>query len=116
VQFGSSAGNVTVKGVNACGNGLIKTLAVAMPCRLEEALALQPTLYPNPSNGTVHFASNGVNGVLTIVDVTGHALAVKTCGDKAECVITDLPAGILFYRFENENGLVASGKFVVIED
>ncbi|HZF99808.1 MAG TPA: fibronectin type III domain-containing protein, partial [Chitinophagales bacterium] len=86
----------------------------ATPLRLDETERIPAvTLYPNPSNGLVHFNFSGETGVLTIADLSGRELINHVInGDQH--TVTDLPSGILSYRFVNENGAVSSGKVAVI--
>ena len=69
VDFGvSAAGGITVKGVNACGNGLARTLALSMTCLgtsdaksvVESASVFTADLYPNPTseNLNMNFVSD----------------------------------------------------------
>jgi hypothetical protein len=57
MNFGTAAGNVKVKAVNACGAGTNKTLAVAIVCRASNFSTDEKngiSVYPNPSGG--HFS------------------------------------------------------------
>ena len=52
VNFGSSAGSVTVKASNACGSGTAKSLAIAFNCRetVEAMGSFNFAIHPNPAN------------------------------------------------------------------
>jgi hypothetical protein len=84
------------------------------PLRLgEEEIVNSIQLFPNPSNGTVTFASNDLVGTLYVYDVVGKEILYQVVSEH-EITLSDLPNGLLTYRFVAENGLVKTDKFVVI--
>jgi hypothetical protein len=117
VQFGTAAGNVTVKATNACGNSSLRTLAVAMPCRTEDAETNSLSVYPNPSNGDVHFALGAAGRTLHIYDVAGREVVVRNLQpDQRAIKLEALPPGLLHYKLVSADGEVTFGKLVVVND
>jgi hypothetical protein len=117
VHFGTSSGNVTAKAVNACGTGLPKSKAVTVTaCRVDENQngTWGIMLYPNPSTGTVYFEF-AESGLLNVYDLSGKTIRSEAVG-RPELTLSDLPGGVLFFRFTNENGRVRTGSFVVVKD
>src|SRR6185436_12664176 len=81
------------------------------PLRLgENEIANQIQLYPNPSNGTVTFTSNGLVGTLYVYDIVGKEILHHVVSSN-EITLSDLPNGLLTYRFVSDNGLVKTNKF-----
>jgi hypothetical protein len=87
LKFGNSAGSITVKANNSCGSGVIRSLAVAMPCREADADIsdnnFEWTVFPNPFSTytTVKFMlpENG-SADIRIYDMTGRELGVLYSG------------------------------------
>jgi hypothetical protein len=83
------------------------------PMRLgEEEIANQIQLYPNPSNGTITFTSNDLAGTLYVYDIVGKEILHQVVSK--QITLSDLPNGLLTYRFVSGNGLLKTDKFVVI--
>lgn len=78
--------------------------------------SISVVLYPNPSSGTVHFNSGGASGTLSLFDLQGKLVRSDVIGEADETVLYDLPNGMLLFRFVSENGLVGTGKLIVVRD
>jgi len=71
-------------------------------------------IYPNPSNG--EFTVYGLQSAaeLLIYDVLGNKIFCKTVSGKQQALkLSKASRGIYFYRIENENGIIATGKLVI---
>lgn len=78
MNYGSASGNVKVKGVNLCGMGYNKVIAVAIVCRNSISENVEDiSIFPNPSNISftidTHF-SNGESYSLIIKDILGRVV------------------------------------------
>lgn len=69
-------------------------------------------LFPNPSNGSVTFNSNGLVGTLDIFDAVGKTIFHQVVST-SQTTLTDLPNGFLTYRFLTTDGSTFNGKIVV---
>ena len=92
VDFGVSvAGGITVKGVNACGNGLARTLTLSMTCMgtvsgdskamIENTSTFTADLYPNPTleNLSMNFVSDVDKDILVeIFNALGSKVSAQT--------------------------------------
>ena len=62
VHFGGASGNITVKGVNACGNSTASTLAIIVSGCVRTTAGISTStnmnVYPNPSNGKITLEVN----------------------------------------------------------
>jgi hypothetical protein len=85
----------------------------AMPLRTGQEEAPGFVLYPNPSDGLVNVSVSG-NGTLTVLDVVGRKITRREILNQRVLTLTNLPEGMLTFRFVNANGLVQRGQIVVI--
>ena len=83
----------------------------ATPLRLGESDPVAIAVYPNPSNGTVHFDFAGLIGVLSVFNPLGQL--VQSANVARTHSIDALPDGLLTYQFVTVDGEVYSGKVVV---
>ena len=78
MNYGSASGNVKVKGVNLCGMGYNKLLAITIVCRNSIAGNEEDiSIYPNPSNLSFTIDTHFVNGEsysLIIKDILGRVV------------------------------------------
>ena len=76
-------------------------------------------LYPNPNNGTMLIEYNIVNDALMeISDVTGNSIAnykLSAINSKLEVKNNDLADGVYLYRIFNNNGLLKTGRIVIMK-
>jgi len=85
IDFGSSGGNVQVRGNNTCASGAYKALAVAINCRegqqgITDDATENILLTPNPNNGlfTLQFSMIPPPGtILTVTDIRGRIVAQR---------------------------------------
>lgn len=111
-NWGSVAGNVTVKAVNACGISSARSLAVALAaCRTaqngEETLIPSASVYPNPGTGLYNLELQNLNATssLKVYNLNG----VQILEEKLEGTIqnhklnlTNQPTGIYLIRIASE--------------
>ncbi len=114
VNFSSTAGYVRVKAVNACGNGVNRSLNTNFNCRLAEGDASQLfnlTVYPNPASEEirVQYESSSVGDhQIKIIDLSGkiylaqEGISVLGMNDVA-VDIRQLAPGIYFLEVVNGN-------------
>ncbi len=96
-----------------CMNKGCQTLSVDKPLFME---ANDISVYPNPANSFCNFFYPNWKSDMKIFinDVLGNTLVVKDINsEKTEIDIGNLSNGVYFYRVENENQLVKSGKMIV---
>ncbi|MEO7982490.1 MAG: T9SS type A sorting domain-containing protein [Bacteroidota bacterium] len=80
VKWGSTAGSVTVRAVNNCGNSNSRSKYVAVSCAagIEEfSAAMRATVYPNPArdNVTVRFSSpDQSTHTISVTDIVGRTI------------------------------------------
>jgi hypothetical protein len=80
VLIGNSAGDITVKGVNACGVGSPKKLSLPEPCNnltSRKQSTSEFNIFPNPTNGTFQLSFNGMEAStanLQIFDLRGNVI------------------------------------------
>jgi hypothetical protein len=102
VRFGNSAGNITVRAINSCGQSPIRTLAIAMPCKdVEESTAdnFEVTLYPNPATDKLNVKCYMLYGneSIQILNALGETVFKSEIKNpKSEIDINTLPDGMYF--------------------
>jgi photosystem II stability/assembly factor-like uncharacterized protein len=78
----------------------------------------QVSAYPNPFNDQISFKINtqlSLSGQMTlsIVDVLGKQITREEfIGDNHNTVVSELQKGIYFYKIENGNGVIGTGKLM----
>lgn len=84
VLWGATGGNVTVKATNGCGNSGLRTLAVSVPCRLNQVSGssngIAPEVYPNPATGKVNikfYNTDDETLLMQVSDLTGRILLTQ---------------------------------------
>ncbi len=81
VNFGATAGNVSVTANNACATSLIKSKAITMNCKLEKVIEnYDVQLFPNPTEdfATVRFNSNeSKTAVVEVKNIIGQIMFSK---------------------------------------
>lgn len=118
VNWGSVAGNITVKAVNACGSSAGRSLAVGLAaCRAgqnEEAISsnldasqIQATVYPNPGSGrfTLEWNGNIDNGKITVYNVLGTKVLDEELGNELHTYFFNLEnqsPGMYFLRIQSK--------------
>ncbi len=109
VKWGTIAGSVSVKSVNACGtNATARTYAVALAaCRLgeeptEEASVL---VYPNPGKDIFHVRTAGLEGShLRVTDMLGREiLRTEIQMNETQVELSRMPSATYFFRIEGNN-------------
>lgn len=100
INFGTTSGNITVKGVNACGNGSGKILAVTVsPCKMiqdQSPGSLITEIYPNPASTmiTVVTPESGEK-IYSVFNMLGEKVKdLKSDEKMIEISTADLPNGI----------------------
>jgi hypothetical protein len=87
----------------------------ATPLRIEESDQLESVrLYPNPSTGHATFDANGFVGVLSVYDAVGKLVRAENVSRIVD--LTDLPIGLVTWRFVSSNGSVRVGTLVVVRN
>jgi hypothetical protein len=76
VQWGSTAGNVTVKAINGCGVSGSRTYAVGISCRTTGVIreSFETTIFPNPAHDKINVQFNGEEEEvmeLVVTDLSG---------------------------------------------
>ncbi len=107
INWGASAGNVSVYGTNACGNSLTRTLAVAINCRITAASAFKASLFPNPARSKAMLQLEGYQGnyEVSMYDVTGKEIInLKGATETMELPLTGIEAGIYMVRITTADG------------
>jgi hypothetical protein len=121
VNFGSNAGMVRVKAVNACAAGSLSSITVAFTCR-GEALATEPVtrstnvlVFPNP---TIDMASMQLpdavqHATVTVVDMFGKVVMSKVsmAGSNVQLGIAQLAKGNYIIRVQDATHYYV-GKFM----
>jgi hypothetical protein len=121
--------------VNASGNMFIddelnNRLREVTPCPDTNILSsvsvitqkgVEAHLYPNPSNGYMHLVCKGLNSdkaELRVIDMLGNVVNSSDLkGNDDEWILNEnsLSNGMYFYQLLNDNGIVATGKFVIVK-
>lgn len=83
IRFGKKSGTVTVKANRSCGSSAVRSLSVAMPCRIEaydiSETELDVNIFPNPSPNDFTFVINSSENnscSINIFDLTGRVVEV----------------------------------------
>lgn len=82
---------------------------------LSSVLGTQLQVFPNPSNGLVHFmnASDDRIEQVTLFDAQGRMIHTESAvGPQTIIDLSDLPKGALFYRAHTESGQFVSGTLI----
>jgi large repetitive protein len=115
VDFGTTAGKIKVRGVNACGAGFYQEITIAFGCRTissaPSAVAVAD-IYPNPANDRITIAhQEGVSGTVNIVisDMTGRTLLnieenVNSNNNLSEVNLSSLNNGIYMVEITTNQG------------
>jgi alpha-tubulin suppressor-like RCC1 family protein len=107
VRFGNSAGNITVRANNACGQSPVRTLVIAMPCREEISDSdWDVTLHPNPAKDKliVTFMALFGNEKVKIFNAIGeNVLQLEIRNQESEINLGSLPDGIYFTEIISGN-------------
>jgi hypothetical protein len=114
VLWGATGGNVTVNAINDCGSSSMRTLSVAVPCRVaqvSEALQSTAILYPNPTEGktTLKFESNiDTQYSLSVIDLTGRVVLTESIAaveglNMHELDLSTFAKGMYMVRLENQD-------------
>ena len=120
--WGSVAGTVTVRSINACGQSGTRGKSVSLlTCMTDEPIVdgeyREMTLeaFPNPNDGTFTVRSSAA-GELVLMDELGRVIEqtnlTTTLG--LQHTFTDLSAGVYFVRCTTEDG-IRSKRVVVVE-
>jgi hypothetical protein len=116
-NWGTFAGNVSVRAANACGNSSSsRTLAVSLlPCRqvIEDEIDAEKnevslSVFPNPGTGKFVLKTKGITDgdQLMIFDLLGKKVMQKTLhieDSELDINLVDVPAGAYFFRFEGKD-------------
>ncbi len=115
INFSSTAtsGNLTVKGHNACGDGIVSAVypIYVSPLGIKEMMnSLNCKIYPNPSRGIIIIEMNGMNADLDIqiINLQGKLIQKEkiTKINQTYSHTVDLSAyskGIYFIKLSNKN-------------
>lgn len=122
VDFSTSTGNITARGVNSCGSGAKKYLAITFSCRLmdgENTFEDLFSLYPNPATDVINVIFNHAiagYGMVSILDLTGRLISkvdVKDITQGMELMIhTEALNPGLYVLSVEQNGLISHRKFI----
>jgi hypothetical protein len=124
VLWGATGGNVTVNAINDCGSSSMRTLSVAVPCRVAQvSVALQSTatLYPNPTSGKTNLEFDSKADVrysLQVFDVTGRVILSEDISavegkNMHELDLTTVAKGMYLVRLESQESGVELLKITV---
>ncbi len=123
VNWGTTAGSVTVSAVNACGSSVNRSLSVALlSCAQNgeaESLALIPDeeaelyIYPNPNDGQFFIKTNSP-GNFMLMNNLGQVIQVFSLNNENGMIkeINNLPTGLYFIQGSTDHGAVNS-KIIV---
>ena len=112
--WGTAAGSVTVRGVNACGQSTTRTKSVTLLACMEEqeggAVSMEAdrlSVYPNPNQGEFVIESQWP-GELELLNAVGQVVNRFALGEELgfSYAVRDLSAGVYFVREVRENGFV----------
>jgi len=110
--WGTAAGSVTVRGVNACGQSTTRTKALTLLTCMEEqeggAVTLEAdrlSVYPNPNQGEFVIESQWP-GEFELLNAVGQVVNRFTLGEELgfSYEVRDLSAGVYFVRELHEHG------------
>lgn len=112
-NFGSTIMSPTSIVFNSCTNNGNREAMISNP----ELVSIQ--LYPNPSHGTVHLATNiasGQNGEFVLYDLAGKKVHSALCarGEQTHTIdLNNLPVGMYVYSFFVDGHKQKEGKIIV---
>lgn len=71
---------------------------------VEEAVSLNPSIFPNPTNGDVTVICEQEEAILTLTDLNGRILLTHIFQDKAVISLENQASGVYFLNLEGNNG------------
>jgi hypothetical protein len=110
--WGTAAGSVTVRGVNACGQSATRSKALTLLTCMEEqeggavsSEADRLSVYPNPNQGQFVIESQWP-GEFELLNAVGQVVDRFTLGEERglSYEVRDLSAGVYFVRELHDNG------------
>lgn len=107
--------NDTLAGIQYC-DSVFSMHILAIDCSSLNELSLQVSVYPNPSQGQVHFVSNSLTGSewVTFYDLTGRNLYSINLTEENQLIVLPTEVyGVVFYTISNNDGFVATGRLIV---
>ncbi|MBK9045920.1 MAG: M4 family metallopeptidase [Bacteroidetes bacterium] len=107
VNWGATAGNITVFGTNNCGNSLNRFKSVAINCMLTSSAMFKASLFPNPARTMVMLQLEGNHGAyeVNMFDMTGkEVISLQGADESMELPLTGIEAGIYMVRITTASG------------
>ena len=113
VNYGTTAGNLFVKGKNACGFGSNRTLAITFNCLQRDSKSsevkagLNPVLSPNPSNSRFNLIAHSSNREpvnVRVIDARGRVVyEVKSMPEQSITFGEELVSGLYLVEVSQGN-------------
>ncbi len=72
---------------------------------VEEAASINPSIFPNPTNGDVTVICDQEEAILTLTDLNGRILLTRIFQDKAVISFENQASGIYFLNLEGNKGV-----------
>lgn len=114
INFGSTAGNVSVYATNACANSATKSLAVSITCREEEMASESLEIFPNPTSDyiTLRFSSLiNAESEIQILDLLSQKMDEKKINaefgmNEMSFDVSRFAKGIYFLRIQQADKII----------
>ncbi len=107
---------VNVTNASSCSSSAVVTVSVSTCTGIDELVANNVTIYPNPNNGIIHITLTSElskNSTLEIYDVIGKLIVTEALTNELNTSnISHLSSGIYSFRVLNNNNIVKFGKLV----
>jgi hypothetical protein len=124
INYGTVAGNVTARGINACGNGAVRSLPISFVYRETAEATAGPTvasLFPNPAFEffTLQLAEPRQDELtLLLTDLTGRKIFERTIPpDQTSALLSvkESTGGLYQFHLINKDTLITTGNIVIIK-
>ena len=107
---------VNVTDVTTCSSSAVVTVNVSTCTGIDELVANNVTIYPNPNNGIINITLSSElskNSTLEIYDAIGKLIVTEALSGELNTLnISNLSNGIYSFRVLNNNNMVKFGKLV----
>jgi hypothetical protein len=107
---------VNVTSSASCSSSAVVTVNVSTCTGIDELVANNVTIYPNPNNGIINITLSSElskNSTLEIYDAIGKLIVTEALSGELNTLnISNLSNGIYSFRVLNNNNMVKFGKLV----